>query len=457
MFRLLRYYSILSLVAIVAAALMLSLFYREVAFNGILRLAERGNQSLARAALNSMRPELARYLNGVANLGPEGIKNYPLPAEVAASINEIMQGEPVVGIKVYTLRGLVLFSTKTNQIGDDQSRDPHFNSAINGKVSSNLVYRDALNTFQGATEDDNLMQTYIPVRASATGPVLGVFRIDTDANRLVHGNDWIEIQIFAGAALILSALYLFLILVVRRARDTIEQQQRTIQERTKTLQTLAARMLNSEEAYKKKIASELHEGLAQTLAAIKLNIESGEQTLKDNNAVARSREDVIPELQKVIQEVRALATELRPSSLDDFGLLPTVTSLCRELEQRHPQIKVNQETNLEEKEIPAALKIIIYRTVTLALSDIEQFTNSSRIVITLMRTANGLGLIVNTTPKGPPPTEAIQPVGDDYHLQPRFARMFELVTLSGGDFNVSRNSAGGIILKASWGHLIKPG
>ena len=70
----------------------------------------------------------------------------------------------------------------------------------------------------------------------------------------------------AGAILILSALYAVLILIVRRANNTIELQQRTIRERTETLELLSAQMLKTEESHKKKIAFELHEGVAQTLA-----------------------------------------------------------------------------------------------------------------------------------------------------------------------------------------------
>src|SRR5690606_21052152 len=113
-------------------------------------------------------------------------------------------------------------------------------------------------------EEDNLMQTYIPVRASATEPVQGVFEIYTDVNDLVHQIERTEFIIMAGAMLILSGLYAVLLLVVRRARNVIDTQNHTIRERTQTLEILSARMLKSEESNKQKIAMELHEGLAQT-------------------------------------------------------------------------------------------------------------------------------------------------------------------------------------------------
>jgi two-component system, NarL family, sensor kinase len=450
-FRLLRYYSITSLFAIVAVALLLSLFYRQVAYHGILQLAERSNLSLARTALNSMRPALVEYLNSVLDLGTEGVKNHPLPHELAASINDLMQGDSVVRIKIYNRRGVVAFSTETSQIGGDLSRYSHFISAMKGNVTSRLNYHDTLDVFEQAGEDDNLMQTYIPVRASATDPILGVFEIYTDANNLVYRNDRIEIILLVGAVLILSGLYFFLVLVVRRARDVIDLQQKTIRERTQTLEMLSAQMLVSEEAYKKKIAVELHEGLAQTLAAIKLIVENGRHAMKQDNPASRSLEQVIPVLQNVIHEVQALATELRPASLDDFGLLATIDGLCREFERRHPEIRIKQQTSLQEDEIPAPLKVIVYRIVMLALNDIEQYTSSDALLLTLMRTTEGLTVTIDNTPSGSPDGKTTESMGSRLNQQPRFAKMVELATLSGGTFKATRNSAGGIILKAVWG------
>ena len=78
-----------------------------------------------------------------------------------------------------------------------------------------------------------------------------------------------------------------------------------------------------EEQKKQKIAIDLHEGLAQTLSAIKVNVESSSRgNLRDANA--QPLEHIVPVLQNAIQEVRSIATELRPSSLDDLGLLPTI-------------------------------------------------------------------------------------------------------------------------------------
>ncbi|MCI0516679.1 MAG: histidine kinase [Woeseiaceae bacterium] len=450
MFKLLRFYSVASLLAVLATAVLIGLFYRQVAIGGLMQLAERNNLALARTVLNSVKPELIDYLDTVAQPGLLNISHSSPPPELAAAIRTLMRDSSVVRIKIYNQHGVVAFSTKTSQIGTDQRHNPGFISAINGRVADTLVYRDTFNSFDEATEEDNLMQTYIPIRASSIEPAQGVFEIYTDVNDLVHQIERTEFIIIAGVLLILTVLYAALLLVVRRARNIIESQHQTIRERTETLEILSARMLKSEESNKKKVAVELHEGLAQTLSAVKLNLENNRQKIDGDDTVGRSMAAIIPVLQSAIEDVRTIATELRPSSIDDLGLLPTINSLCRSFQQQHPGIRVRQELSLQEKDIPAPLKVILYRIVVLALDDIALHTDSDRILISLGRYGETLTLLIDDAGSEAPDLAAATLVEIDPHAESRFTKMLELTTLSGGSFAAARPSAGRIMLRAAW-------
>ena len=450
MFKLLRFYSIASFVAVLATALLITLFYRQVAIQGIMQLAERSNLALARTALNSVRPQLIDYLDTVAQPGYVNISHNSPPPELATAIRSLMRDSSVVRIKIYNQHGVVAFSTKTSQIGSDQSNNPGFISAINGRVADTLIYRDTFNRFDAVTEEDNLMQTYIPIRASVIEPVQGVFEIYTDVNDLVHQSERTEFLIMAGFLLILMALYVALLLVVRRAHNIIKSQHQTIRERTETLEILSARMLKNEESNKQKIAVELHEGLAQTLSAVKLNLENNSQKINGDDTVGRSMAAIIPALQSAIEDVRTIATELRPSSIDDLGLLPTINSLCRNFEQKHPGIRVRQDISLQEKDIPAPLKVILYRIVVLALDDIALHTASDQIQIVLRRDKGALTLLIDDTPSTVPDLAATTLIKIDPDPESRFAKMLELTTLSGGRFAAARPAAGRIVLRAVW-------
>lgn len=449
MFKLLRFYSIASLAAVLVTAVLLAWLYRQVAISGIVQLAERTNMTLANAAMNPIKPVLFEFLDTAADFGRGSATPPPLPPELIKSIKALMQDRTVVRVKIFNRHGVVVFSTKPSQIGDDQNPNEGFNIAINGGVGSSLIYRDTFNAFDRATEEDNLMQTYLPVRASPAEPIHGVFELYTDVNRLVHQTERTEFIVVTGSVLILSLLYGTLILIVRRANKTIELQQRTISERTETLELLSAQMLKSEEANKQKLALELHEGLAQTLAALKLKAENGKQDHADD-ATAGSAQSIIPALQEAIQEVRTLATDLRPSSLDDLGLLPTINWLCRELEQRHPDIRIERHIALQEQDIPKPLKAILYRVIVSVLNDLAQHTRSGSVHLGLWLDGDTLTLLIDDTAAEALDTTAVPMAKIDPRLRAGFARMEELTTLSGGTFSASAHSGGGTALRASW-------
>ena len=449
MFKLLRYYSAASLVAIVATAVLLTWFYRQVAVQGIAQLAERSNMNLAQVAMNPIKPALLQFLGAAVNLRPGGASP-PLTSELAGSIETLMQDRSVVKIKIYNRQGVVAFSTKPTEVGKDQSRNEGFIAAIGGGVGSELVYRDTFNSFDGVTEKDNLMQTYLPVRAGPAEPIQGVFELYADVNNLVRQTERIQVIVMIGAILILSALYTVLIVVVRHANNTIETQQRTIHQRTETLALLAEHMLKTEESHKQKIAFDLHEGVAQTLAAIKLKAESGTNDHKEDDAPGGSAKSMIPMLQEAIQEVRSIATDLRPASLDDLGLLPTIYWLCREFEQRHPDIRIEQQISLEESDIPAPLKGILYRIIMSVLGDMAQHPNTSRVQLALELDDNKVMLLIDDSATGAHGGTPATATDTKPQLRAGFARMEELTTLFGGAFTASPHPDGGTTLRAVW-------
>lgn len=456
MFKLLRFYSAASFVAVLGTAVLIGLFYRHVAIQEVMHLAQRNNLALAHTALNLVRPSLMNYLEATTYLEPDEPRRLvrtshaPPPEELAHAIQMLMYEPSVYKVKIYNQHGVVAFSTDPTQIGRNQRHNPGFVAAINGRVADTLIYRDTFNSFDEQTEDDNLMQTYIPIRASATQPVRGVFEIYTDVNDLVRRNERTEFIIMAGALIIMSALYAVLLLVVRRARNIIALQHQTIRERTETLEILSAQMLKNEESQKKKIAVELHEGLAQTLSAIKLNLENSRPQAGRDDTVGRPLAAIIPALQGAIEEIRTIATELRPSSLDDFGLLPTISSLGRTFQQAHPGIRFREAFALQEHDIPPPLKVILYRITVLALGDIAHHSTSDQVLVALQRDHETLSLTVDDTPANAADVAPATLVEINPRAESRFAQMLELTTLSGGSFAASRPAAGRTLLRAAW-------
>ncbi len=280
MFKLLRFYSIASFVLIFISAALLGLFYRQVSIQWNTRIAEENNIALAQTALNAIRPALIKYLDAEnqTNAMPP-----PFPSELATSLQNVASDTPALHFRVYNRNGVIVYSSDNVETGTDKSGDAGFMAALSGKTISSLIYRDRLNAFKSSSKTDNLLQSYLPVRSDSGKPVHGVFGIDVDVTRMVKENEHTLFIILLGAELILAILFGTLILVVRHANQHMEAQQRGIRERMATLEILSDRLLNSDEQGKKKIAFDLHEGLAQTLSAIKLNVESNRMLMGEDN------------------------------------------------------------------------------------------------------------------------------------------------------------------------------
>jgi signal transduction histidine kinase len=252
----------------------------------------------------------------------------------------------------------------------------------------------------------------------------------------------------AAVLTLLWLLYTGLILAVEHARARLEAQQRAMRERTAALEMLSAQMLRAEEIQKKRLAAGLHEGLAQTLVGIKVGLEG---TLGQTPALSNGEAlaAMLPVLQGAIDDVRAIATGLRPSSLDELGLVPTIGWFCRRFEERHPSIRIEPAIALTEGDAPAPLKIVIFRIVESLFRNIARYQDTDRIRLSLALASGSIALEVDGSPRGAShAARAVRDVGAD--LQAYFAEAQERAMLSGGSFHASRSAAGGLVLRAAW-------
>lgn len=449
MVSLLRFFSITSFISILIATALLALFCRQLVIPQTIQLSEVTSQQLAKTLLTSIRPELDYYLASLETVDSRGPVAQALSARLSDLFKDVMREAAIVRVKLYNRQGIVVFSTDRSQIGDNQAKNAGVILAASGGVASGLTYRDTVNRFEGATERDDLMETYVPVRASSTGAIHGVFEIYTDMNRLVSHNQRTVFTILVGVGLILLCHFAVLIFALRRASYIMESERHIDRHRTSALERLSAGVLNGEETERRRIATELQEGIAQTLSAIKFRLEHGSEQIAASNADSGALKAMVPLLQNAIQEVQILALKLRPSSLDDLGLLSTIEWFCGQFQRRHPKIRVEPEISLQENEVPGSLKIVIYRIMESVFGDIAQYANTDRIQLSLRLADQTIILAIDDSPHDS--TYAAAAHGKaDADLDTRFVTVQQRATLSGGTFSAVRNKDGGITLRATW-------
>ncbi|MCP4628630.1 MAG: PAS domain S-box protein [bacterium] len=223
-----------------------------------------------------------------------------------------------------------------------------------------------------------------------------------------------------------------------------------LRESDKELRILSNQLLSAEEKERKRIARELHDGIGQALSAIKFSVEHSLRELRNSpdHAELKSLETVIPLTQKTIEEVRRIVKDLRPSILDDLGILATINWFCREFQNVYSSIQIQKDVDIQEKDIPSPLKTVIYRILQEALNNVAKHSRAYRVNLSLHLEDDGIELKVNDNGRGFDLTEAIslKPSRRGFGL----ASMRERAQLSGANFEIKSAAGEGTTIRVKW-------
>jgi signal transduction histidine kinase len=106
-----------------------------------------------------------------------------------------------------------------------------------------------------------------------------------------------------------------------------------------------------------------------------------------------------------LRNVRRLAVELRPSALDDFGLVPALERLVDGFSER-TGIAVDLAETLGEERLPRDVETAFYRIVQEALTNVARHAGATRADVVLRRTPSGASLVVEDDGSGFEPGSA---------------------------------------------------
>lgn len=445
MFRLARKFAIICIPALMVVGILLSMLYQSTTTSAIIDMGERSNISLAWATLRSSQSPVIEFLEQSVD-GRETIHDPPVIDEGFTEIvNFLLEETPVVRVKIYDANGVVAYSTRSDQIGDKRNNNPHFRAGLRGDITSQLVFQDSFDSLEKRVEKENLIQTYIPIQSRPTSPIVGVFEIYTNVDPLFERIAVTRLQISVIAFIMLAVLFIVLLWSIIRAERTIVLQRTVIDERTHSLELLAERLSSAQEAERERVARELNEGLAQTLAAIKFQIESGSE-----KSAQPGKKSLVRLIQQAMAEVRRTATDLRPASLDDAGLTSTIAWYCRQFEVSHPNMVVEADLSVSEDEVPESLRISIFRVLQETLRDLARYTETHKTKVSLAEENNHLEL--KFTVQVPPPHDSLDEVGlvESSRLHRVLSPMEERAILLGAKFRISQAGESEICVTCTW-------
>ena len=226
--------------------------------------------------------------------------------------------------------------------------------------------------------------------------------------------------------------------------------EQALRESDKELRILSNQLLSAEEAERKRIARELHDGIGQALSAIKFSVENSLRQLVNeaDHSELKSLEAVIPLTQKTIEEVRRIVKDLRPAILDDLGILATINWFCREFQNIYAGIRISRKIGIQEGDIPSPLKTVIYRILQEALNNIAKHSRADRVQLSLEKSDSRIALKIQDNGVGfdLAKTISLKPSQRGFGL----ASMRERAKLSGAAFDIVSTVGKGTAIRVAW-------
>jgi PAS domain S-box-containing protein len=163
-----------------------------------------------------------------------------------------------------------------------------------------------------------------------------------------------------------------------------KQMERELAASQKRLQELSRKSIEALESDRRTTAKELHDGIGASLAAIKFRLEGILEEIAQNpQQAAVSLGESISYLQDTIKETKQISANLRPTMLDDLGLLSTISWFTRQFSKQFGNIQLRSQIEVREKDIPDTLKIVIYRVLQESLHNAAKHSEATEIAIGL--------------------------------------------------------------------------
>ena len=161
---------------------------------------------------------------------------------------------------------------------------------------------------------------------------------------------------------------------------------------------LSARLVEAQEQERQSIARELHDEVGQSLTALLLDIGAA-AALADRGVVRPRLEAAAAAAERIVEEVRRIALSLRPSMLDDLGLVPALEWQAREVGQR-TGLAVEVVAEESAGQLPEAYRTCIYRVAQEALQNSVRHAGASKVRIGLQKGEGTVSLQVEDDGKG---------------------------------------------------------
>lgn len=215
-----------------------------------------------------------------------------------------------------------------------------------------------------------------------------------------------------------------------------------LRESEKRLRDLSSQLLTAQETERRRIAGELHDSVAASLGAMRFRIDKIAEEMKQGHGSAESLQDLGSKMAEINTEVRRIMADLRPSILDDLGIIAAMNWFCREYQKTYSHICVEKEIDVSENDLSDSLKTAIFRVSQEAMNNIAKHGKATVVTLTLQKENGGIELAIRDNGQGFDPNTVVKGLG--------LSTMRERTELSGGTCSIESIKGAGTTIRCTW-------
>ena len=168
---------------------------------------------------------------------------------------------------------------------------------------------------------------------------------------------------------------------IKKLADSFNLMAKTLMEKMRLERKYLSQIIDAQENERRRISRELHDEIGQALTAIKFNLELIDKELPQAPSIARERLGEAKSLSnQTLTAMRQLSMDLRPTMLDDLGLIPTLRWYIQNFSNRL-NIYSNFEAMGFEEKLPPQIETAFYRIIQEALNNIAKHAGATRVEI----------------------------------------------------------------------------
>jgi signal transduction histidine kinase len=263
------------------------------------------------------------------------------------------------------------------------------------------------------------------------GEAIGAITAGEDGDgRLLTEDDLRILETYATRAVL--AVVIARVLDAERDRVAAEARLRAAELRAAERRETLRRVVDAQEHERRRIARELHDETGQALTSVLLGLRLiEERTSPDVRAAVSELRETIA---SAIQELRALAVELRPKALDDFGLEAAIERLA-ETCARRTGIAIDVHVAGLQERLPGDVETALYRIVQESLTNVAKHAGAATASVTVHRLPGSVTAVVEDDGRGFDPTAVTPGLG--------LGSMLERAELVSGTVRIESRPDGG--------------